>query len=200
MNNREGDYTITYRYSEKNNLLTLLPYPSISGYFQQKAINIYLKELKIKNKQKYWLCMSQYLVLVLFIGIALVIDWQKALIYIVIPQQFSLYSVMIFNYVQHVHTDEESPVNHSRNFVGLINPLLFNNGFHTIHHDKSGLHWSQTPAEHRKIADKIDPILNERSMTWYLFRNYILGLFIPYFKTKSMRLSRIEKETSLANS
>ncbi|NJN35041.1 MAG: hypothetical protein HC817_13070 [Saprospiraceae bacterium] len=44
-NNREGDYTITYRVSEKNNLFTLLSYPSISSYFQQSPIIAYLKHL-----------------------------------------------------------------------------------------------------------------------------------------------------------
>ncbi|MGB5524999.1 MAG: fatty acid desaturase, partial [Polyangiales bacterium] len=34
-NNREGDYTITYRYTEKTNLLTLLTYPSVSALHQQ---------------------------------------------------------------------------------------------------------------------------------------------------------------------
>ena len=42
MNNRLGDYTITYRFSEKNNFLTLLTYPTISGFYQQKAIRDYL--------------------------------------------------------------------------------------------------------------------------------------------------------------
>ena len=37
-NNREGDDSITYRVSEKNNFLTLISYPTISGYYQQKAI------------------------------------------------------------------------------------------------------------------------------------------------------------------
>src|SRR3984957_20086920 len=45
LNNKEGDYTITYRVSEKNNILTLLSYPSISSYFQQAPIAGYLRTL-----------------------------------------------------------------------------------------------------------------------------------------------------------
>ena len=37
-NNREGDYTITYRYTESTNLFTLLTYPRVSGFHQQKPI------------------------------------------------------------------------------------------------------------------------------------------------------------------
>jgi len=118
-NNREGDDSITYRVSEKNNFLTLVSYPTISGYYQQKAIFGYLKDLKENNKEKYWLCFSQYVILFLWIAAAFLIDWQKALLFVIIPQQVSLFSVLIFNYVQHVHANEESEWNHSRNFTGF---------------------------------------------------------------------------------
>jgi beta-carotene hydroxylase len=192
LNNREGDYTITYRFSEKNNLVTLLTYPSISGFYQQKAIKLYLKEQYQKDKNRFWLCISQYAILAMWLAAAFILDWQKALLYVFIPQQVSLFSVLIFNYVQHVHANEESEYNHSRNFTGLLNFFLFNNGYHTIHHDKAGLHWSVVPEEHKKIAHLIDPSLQERSFWWYIFRSYFLGLFIKKYRTNSMRLERLE--------
>lgn len=193
-NNREGDDSITYRVSEKNNFLTLMSYPTISGYYQQKAIFGYLKEMKANNKEKYWVCISQYAVLVLWIAGALLIDWQKALLLVIIPQQVSLFSVLIFNYVQHVHANEESEWNHSRNFTGFLNFLLFNNGYHTIHHHKAGLHWYKVPEAHKEIENNINPILLERSFWWYIIRSYFLSVFIPKFRTNSMRLERIWKE------
>ena len=193
-NNREGDDSITYRVSEKNNFLTLMSYPTISGYYQQKAIFGYLKEMKANNKEKYWVCISQYAVLVLWIAGALLIDWQKALFLVIIPQQVSLFSVLIFNYVQHVHANEESEWNHSRNFTGFLNFLLFNNGYHTIHHHKAGLHWYKVPEAHKEIEQNINPILLERSFWWYILRSYFLSVFIPKFRTNSMRLERIWKE------
>ena len=193
-NNREGDDSITYRVSEKNNFLTLMSYPTISGYYQQKAIFGYLKEMKANNKEKYWVCISQYAVLVLWIAGALLIDWQKALLFVIIPQQVSLFSVLIFNYVQHVHANEESEWNHSRNFTGFLNFLLFNNGYHTIHHHKAGLHWYKVPEAHKEIENNINPILLERSFWWYIIRSYFLSVFIPKFRTNSMRLERIWKE------
>lgn len=194
MNNRLGDYTITYRFSEKNNLVTLLSYPTISGYYQQKAIKIYLKDLWNSNKKRFFLNTSQYAVLVIWIAAALLIDWKKALMFVIIPQQVSLFSVLIFNYVQHVHANEESEYNHSRNFTGFLNFMLFNNGYHTIHHEVAGLHWSKVPEEHKKIEHLIDPSLLERSFWWFIFRNYFLGLFSRRLKTNSMRLERIERE------
>lgn len=196
-NNREGDDSITYRVSERNNFLTLISYPTISGYYQQKAIFGYLKDLKANNKEKYWLCVSQYVILFLWIAGALLLDWQKALLFVIIPQQVSLFSVLIFNYVQHVHANEESEWNHSRNFTGFLNFMLFNNGFHTIHHHKAGLHWYKVPEAHAEIEHNIDPILLERSFWWYIVRVYILSIFIPKFKTNSMRLERIREEEKI---
>lgn len=193
-NNREGDDSITYRVSEKNNFFTLISYPTISGYYQQRSIFSYLKEMKANDRKKYWLCISQYAVLILWLAVAFLLDWQKALLFIVIPQQVSLFSVLVFNYVQHVHANEESEWNHSRNFVGLLNALLFNNGYHTIHHHKAGLHWSDVPEAHKKIAHNIDPILLERSFWWYIFRSYFLSIFIPKFRTESMRLRRLAED------
>jgi fatty acid desaturase len=192
LNNREGDYTITYRLTEQNHLLMLLLYPTMSSYFQQKPIRDYLKDLFSTDRRKFWLCAMQYVALGLWIAVALLIDWRKAVLYVILPQQFGLFAVLVFNYVQHVHADEESPVNHSRNFVGILNLFLFNNGFHTVHHDKAGTHWSLAPTYHAAVADKIDPLLIERSIWWYLFRVYFLGAFIPRFRTKSLRLQRME--------
>jgi fatty acid desaturase len=193
-NNREGDDSITYRVSERNNFLTLISYPTISGYYQQNAIFRYLKDLKANNKEKYWLCLSQYVILFLWIAGAFLLDWQKALLFVIIPQQVSLFSVLIFNYVQHVHANEESEWNHSRNFTGFLNFMLFNNGYHTIHHHKAGLHWSKVPEAHAEIEHNINPILLERSFWWYILRSYILSIFIPKFRTNSMRLERKRKE------
>jgi beta-carotene hydroxylase len=194
LNNKDGDYTITYRLTEHNHLMMLLFYPTMSSYYQQKPIRDYIKRFWHENRSKAWFCISQYVVLAAWIAIAFIIDWQKALYYVIIPQQFGLFAVLIFNYVQHVHADEESDVNHSRNFTGFLNVLLFNNGYHTVHHDRAGTHWSKTPELHAKIDDKIDPQLNERSFWWYIFRVYFLGAFIPKFRTNSLRLSRMAKQ------
>jgi fatty acid desaturase len=193
-NNREGDYTITYRATEENHLLSLLSYPSISGFFQQRAIAQYLRELWRNDRAKFFHCIAQYVILGAFIAVALLIDWRKAIYFVIIPQQFALFVILIFNYVQHVHADEMSELDHSRNFVGFLNTLLFNNGYHTVHHERAGLHWSLTPEAHAKIADRIDPALNERSFWWYIFRVYFLAPLAPRFKTVSKRLARMEQE------
>jgi fatty acid desaturase len=196
LNNKEGDYTITYRLTENNTLLMLLLYPTMSSYYQQKPIRDYLKNLWRGDRRKWALAAGQYAFLGIWIAAFLILDWQKARLYVIIPQQVGLFAVLVFNYVQHVHADEESVYNHSRNFTGWLNLLLFNNGYHTVHHDRAGTHWSKTPEAHALVASKIDPALIERSFWWYILRVYFLAPFVPKFRTHSMRLERMERSAA----
>ncbi len=190
-NNKDGDVTATYRRSEDNNLFTLVSYPSASGYWQVKeSIIPYMKQLRKTDKKTFYEYIIQVVVLVAWVAFFLILDWRKALVYVIIPQQLSGYTVMIFNFVQHVHADEESRWNHSRNFLDLNLPL-FNNGLHTVHHEKANMHWSEAPKAHKAVAHLIDPVLIEKSFFVYMFRTYILGTISSKWKTSSMRLKRL---------
>ncbi|MCB1120518.1 MAG: fatty acid desaturase [Verrucomicrobiae bacterium] len=193
--NKEGDYTKTWRYTEGNNLATLMSYPSISSYHQHKPIAAYLREIRQRRPVVFWLSIGQYLVLAVFLIGALLVDWQKAVLFVIIPQQFGLFSVLVFNYLQHVHAEEESEWNHSRNFVGKwFNLFYFNNGFHTVHHKRAAMHWSLAPKSHAEIAHHIDPDLNESNVIWYLVRTYLLAPFFPRFRGRNMRLERMARD------
>ncbi|MCP4457484.1 MAG: fatty acid desaturase [Cytophagales bacterium] len=190
--NRSHDYTKTYWISEKNNLLTLVSYPSISGYHQNSAIGRFLMEVYRKNRKKFYVYLAQIITLVVWVGVAFYLDWQKALIYVIIPQQVSLFFVLVFNYVQHVHADEESEFNHSRNIMGSLNFFLFNNGLHTIHHLYPGLHWSKVPPKHQEIDHLIHDQLKEPNLIWYFIRVYLLGIFFRSARTRNFRRERLE--------
>ena len=186
--NTEEDYTRTWRYTEKNNMLTLISYPTLSGMNQQPSVKAYYKAQWKKDRSKFWFLSLQIASLVIWTATALILDWQKALVYVIIPQQLSLFAVLIFNYVQHIHTDETSQDNNCRNITGwALNTFLLNNGYHTAHHAAPGLHWSKLKEKHEELAPRIDPSLNEKSFWWFIVRSYVLGAFIPRFRTKNMR-------------
>jgi fatty acid desaturase len=195
-NNRAGDDTITYRMSEKNNLLTLFTYPTISSGSQMAANYHFIRQQLRDNRKQGLHYLSQLAILIAYLAAALWLDWQKTLLYIVIPHQIGLNSVLLINYVQHVHADEMSPYNHSRNFVGVLsNWFMMNNGYHTVHHENPKVHWSELKAEHGKVAHLIDSRLQVNIFA-YFFNTYILGMFFGRFRTKSMRLERIVREAS----
>ncbi len=192
--NKEPDATRTYRYSEANNLWNILSYPTISARVQMAGVFGYMSERWRLNKGEFIYCVVQWTVLIAWYVFWFMQNWFFALLYIVIAHQIALYVVMFFNYIQHVHADEESEYNHSRNITGSLNFFLFNNGLHTAHHMNANLHWSKLPEAHKKIEHLIDPVLNEKSFWGYLFRAYILSIFNPKYRTKSMRLRRMGVE------
>jgi len=104
----------------------------------------------------------------------ILLDWQKFLLYVLIPHQYAAWGIITMNYLQHDGCDESSEYNHSRNFVGkLVNWWTYNNGYHSIHHVEPGLHWSLLPAEHAKrIAPFIHRNLDQPSLLAYLWRAF----------------------------
>lgn len=104
----------------------------------------------------------------------LVMDWQKFILYVLIPHQYAAWGIITMNLLQHDGCDETSEYNHSRNFVGkLVNWWTYNNGYHSIHHEEPGLHWSLLPEAHaERIAPHIHPNLDQPSLLAYLWRTY----------------------------
>lgn len=204
--NRPGDATATWRYTNKHNLFVALTYPLVSAYFQQFPIKDYIERVKdkkpglygqIRFQYRFWigsyialLALAAYLYHSQQTGRGLYV-WAFA---VLLPGLCSSTVIMFFNFIQHVHTDAWSDHDHSRNFVGRwFNFLFFNNGYHTAHHDNPGLHWSELPEVHAKIAGDIDPSLNQKNLVVFMIRQYFLSPLFP-----SMGTSQIGDIPSLA--
>ncbi|MBS2032632.1 MAG: fatty acid desaturase [Deltaproteobacteria bacterium] len=178
LNNKPGDTSRSPKYFKKNHLLALLVYPTLTGIEQQVEIKAFFGTLWKRNKKAWAIAASEYAVFFGFLAVMLFLDWRKALLFFVIPQQFALFTIQVFNYVQHVEADAHSEWNHSRNFVSpVLNALLFNNGYHTVHHLKPGVHWSQTPALHAEHVSKIHPSLLVKSWWGWMFHTFFVRPF-----------------------
>ena len=68
----------------------------------------------------------------------------------------SQWFITMINFVQHDGCEVDPShrgVNFARNFTGSwFNFFTLNNGYHTIHHLKPGLHWSVLPAHHARTV------------------------------------------------
>lgn len=161
-----------------NHLLSLLVYPTLTGRDQMPEIVGYMRELRKKNPRAFLMAASEFVVFFGVMAALFVLDWKKALLFFLVPQQFALFVIQCFNYVQHVEADEGSAWNHSRNFVSpVLNALLFNNGYHTVHHWKPGVHWTETPRLHAEHAHLIHPELLQKSWWGYMTRTFLLRPF-----------------------
>ncbi len=197
--NRPGDATATWRYTNKHSIWVALAYPFVSGYFQSFPIRQYIARVKDRKPKLYARIRFQYAI---WIGTYVGLGALAAFLYhsqqtglglylwffsVILPAILSSTVIMYFNFIQHVHTDAWSEHDHSRNFVGgWFNFLFFNNGYHTAHHDNPAMHWSELPAEHRRIASTINSKLNERNLLWFMFRQYLLTPVFPGLGTKQI--------------
>jgi beta-carotene hydroxylase len=194
--NRAGDATITWRYTDKHNWLVASTYFFVSSYWQSEPIRDYIAKAKANNPKLYRTIVTQYVTwgginLALF-GLALGLHGFRSglLVWVLataLPSFFALWMIMLFNYIQHVHTDPWSKHDHSRNFTGaVLGFLLFNNGFHGVHHEHPGAHWSTLPALFKKVEAEIHPELKQKNVLVFFLNTYVLALLWPRFGTKQV--------------
>lgn len=194
--NKAGDATITWRYTNRNNWWVASTYFYVSSYWQSGPIKDFIRKARTSNRPLFRQIVTQYVLWagthLLLLGLAMALHgpWEGARVWLfafALPAFFALWTIMLFNYIQHVHTDPWSEHNHSRSFTGkLVNFLLFNNGLHTAHHEMPGAHWSTLPAAHARIEADIHPDLKPRSFFAWCFRTYVLALFSPRFGTRQI--------------
>ena len=191
--NRAGDATITWRYTKAHNLFVAATYFFVSAYHQSGPIREYVAKARAKGGRVYRQIVTQATTVIvahaamLVLGIVWLGVGQGLLAYLfgfAIPAAVALWSMMFTNYIQHVHCDPWSPHNHSRNFVSKVdNWFVFQAGYHTVHHEHPGTHWSKYPELHAKRAQHIAPALNEHSIFVFCLKNYVLGVFSERFRT-----------------
>jgi fatty acid desaturase len=191
--NRPGDMTLTYRLTERNNLLNLLGYTLQGLAYYILATLRYIASFATKMPRRFLYLLSQIALYAGFLSGAFLLDPRKALLFIVIPQTFGLIAMVATGYFQHHHADEASEFNFARNFTGKLNNLMhFNHGFHTVHHLDMGLHWSEWPAAHQVLETKMESCLNEPNLPWFMFRTLFLAPFSMRFSSRNLRRERLE--------
>ncbi len=189
--NGPGDATSTLAMKRDSGLVAALVFPVISAAAQEPLIARFVARAKRTNPRAY----AAYAVqrLVVFVGHAAALGLavglhgalRGALVYasaLGAPAALALWGLMFTNYVQHVDCDPASRWRRSRDFVsGWMNFFVFDNGFHTVHHERPGLHWSQTRQAHARIAHLLDPHLQESSIFAYALREYVVKAWRPRF-------------------
>src|SRR5690606_15922989 len=97
----------------------------VSSYFQSDPIKAFIKKAREKNPKLYRRVMIQYAVWGgAHVALASLAIWMHGLgtgLYVwglacALPAFFALWTIMLFNYEQHVHTDPWSKHDHSRSF------------------------------------------------------------------------------------
>jgi len=193
---RVGDATITWRYSKKNTWLVASTYFFVSAYGQRGLIDAFIRHARTSSPRlRHRISRQTFHFRVAhatLFGVAVLLHgWGLgAVVYaggLGASMAGGLWGMMFINFIQHVHCDPRSDHEHSRNFVSKLgNFLVFNNGFHTAHHEHPGAHWSRLPELHAKISGKIHPDLCQSSVMGFCLRSYALGAVWPRFRTRQI--------------
>ena len=193
------DAARTYRFGgDHNHLGGYLLHPLQAAAVLYPLFLRWLAGLRLRQPGAFWYCMGQYALWLASWAALLALDWRKALLLVIAPQLHGLHWLLATNYLQHAHADGRplaraarhtrgSALNYSRNFEGLVNPLLFNIGLHTAHHECPQAHWSQLTRLHRdQYRHRVDPRLNEPGLAPYMLRVFVLGLVWKPARSRSL--------------
>ena len=179
--NDEGmrDWTANEHSRFEWHLLNLIHFPNAVG---PRTFGGVTRWKKVKGREEFRRQLNLEMTVAFGLtGAMAIYDFWTTLFFIVIPQFWGARGVLRFNLLQHDGCDKRSRYNHSRNFVGRgYNWIMCNNGFHTIHHNRASLHWTQLDEKHQSdIVPKQHPSLDEPSFVWYIVKTFILRMRKP---------------------
>lgn len=204
--NGDGDATRTDRHGDRHDLGTALAYVLTSSRAQWPLIRAYVRRAWLRRGASFWsLCLQVTAIAVGHASLAgLAVSshgladgsWIYAATFGV-PALIAPSLMMLTNYVQHVHCDPSSPRDHSRDFVSpLANWLVFENGYHGVHHEQPNTHWSEYPRLHATRSLGVHRELQVRSLAWFLIVNYLLPPLRSRFGTRPARRAAARHERS----
>ena len=195
------DIARTYRPEfggDTNHLWGYLVHPLQAAWMLYPLFIRWLASLRVHGPGAFRYCMGQYALWLSSWAGLLLLDWRKALLFVIVPQLHGLHWLLATNYLQHAHADgrplsraqRKTPgtaLNYARNFEGLVNPLLFNIGLHTAHHEHPQAHWSELTRLHAQhYRCRVHPDLNEGGLLPYMGRVFVLGLFVRRARTQPL--------------
>jgi fatty acid desaturase len=181
------DVARTWRFGDDNDLLGWVLHPLKALGTVYPLVLAWLRGVRRRAPGAFRMYALQYAVWLGSWALLLAVDPLKALVLVIAPQLFGLHWLLGANYLQHAHADDAAPMGYARNFEGVVNPLLFNIGLHTAHHQRGRVHWSHLPRLHAACRAQIDPRMLEPSFPAYALRVFVLGTLFSRFRSRSLR-------------
>jgi fatty acid desaturase len=91
-----------------------------------------------------------------FFGAIFLYSWQIGILYVLVPLLVMNFISTLTAWVQHAFYDAERPDDYFANTVTVYDEVNFmNEGYHLSHHHRSSLHWTEMPAHHERLREKM---------------------------------------------
>ena len=154
-NNMPEDDSSTMGY-QRDSLLGFSRY--LSSFFF--AGIFYLAAYFVRKRRKKLLIRSvrgEFLFVAGCVGLSFV-NWPATLVVFIIPFAISRVIMMLGNWAQHAFICAEDPSNPYKNSITCINTKYnhkcWNDGYHTSHHAKPSMHWTEHPVYFRRTLQE----------------------------------------------
>ena len=116
-------------------------------FFNRKRKKLYMK-LTLGEASFYLFC----------IGMSFV-NFKATLFIFIIPFLFARLVMMLGNWTQHSFIDKNDPENNYTSAINCINTsynkMCWNDGYHTVHHLRPAMHYTEIPGEFLKLKDQM---------------------------------------------
>jgi fatty acid desaturase len=173
-NNSDRDWVRCSLVGFRWNWVNFLAFPFVSVAAMRAEKTSDLPGWRRRRPSLYRQALAERAVLYPVVGALTLADWQATLHALVVPWLFGQWGIVTINLLQHQGCDAASRYDHSRNVTGaLVNWFVLNNGFHTAHHLRPSLHWSELPQYHRRVVEpSIQPGLTQRSLLLAIWNQF----------------------------
>jgi len=149
----DGSTTMPYQRDSFRSFLTYY------GSFMLFGVIELVAYLRKKNRMKlaYRAVLGELSFYALCVGLSFV-SFPATLVVFILPFLIFRLITMLGNWTQHAFICANEPLNPYNNSITCINVKYnhkcFNDGYHTSHHDRPAMHWTEHPAFFQKTIDK----------------------------------------------
>ena len=183
-NNLQEDISSTLPY-KRDSFRDFLRY--LFGFY---FTDLYKLSDYLKNRRRFKLRRRMFIgeyTYFLVSGVTLYLNWQAGLVVFILPFFMARFFMAAGNWGQHAFVDLDSPENNYRNSVNFVNAYYnkrcFNDGYHSAHHIKATMHWSEMPQEFMK---DIKNYSKEKAIVFRGIDQFILYLLLMFKQYKIM--------------
>ena len=154
-NNQEDDASSTLKY-DRDNAWHFVRY--VSRFLVLGFRDTFMYLFNRKRKKLYMRLSYGEISFYLFCVVMCFVNFHATLFIFIIPFVFARIVMMLGNWAQHSFIDRENTEDNFTSAINCINTkynkMCWNDGYHTVHHLRPGMHYTDIPAEFLKMKDE----------------------------------------------
>lgn len=179
-NNQEDDASSTLKY-KRDSLLDFLKY--VGRFLVMGFVDTFM--YLFSRKRKNYICASLMAKYHSIFCVAMsFVNFHATLFIFIIPFVFARIVMMLGNWAQHSFIDKDNTEDNFTSAINCINTkyneMCWNDGYHTVHHLRPGMHYTEIPGEFLKMKDQFiqkkaiifDGIHYLHVFVWLMTKNY----------------------------